>query len=333
MPVGVNDTMAFVYTYWGDFGRNYNFPSFDGRIPSVRNADEFWREYFRHMMALKLDILRFSALWDFGAGLESFDADYLNTMDAACKWAERSGVRLIPSLMHGPNDRQHLAAYLNPGTAPYENLVSFERTIMAHYDAAPAILMWDVFNEADITARLLNLGWGPHTYRTWATRFVADIRDATTKPITLGHAGYSGGVWPFTRETFIAMNDIPGVTYAHSHRYATAEDYASLIGIEHDWAASIGRKMFWGEFGWNARSPEGWWPWFAANVPAVDVACALTLTNSGRGALPGYPWQGPLPEYPPAAPVPPPAPGPSPVPPHDHPHDHPHTHEFSGRTA
>ncbi|HTD81428.1 MAG TPA: hypothetical protein VK723_04685, partial [Thermoplasmata archaeon] len=47
---GVNDDMAFVYTYWGDYGNNYNFPTFAGKISGVTNADTFWREYFRYFL-------------------------------------------------------------------------------------------------------------------------------------------------------------------------------------------------------------------------------------------------------------------------------------------
>src|SRR5207245_689040 len=86
---GVNDDMGFIYTYWKDYGRNYNFPTFDGTISGVSSADQFWQQYFRYFLHYQQkvagsscsssscnpnpNLLRVTVGWHFG-GEDSYNA-------------------------------------------------------------------------------------------------------------------------------------------------------------------------------------------------------------------------------------------------------------------
>ena len=326
---GVNDDMAFVYTYWGDYGNNYNFPTFAGKISGVTNADTFWREYFRYFLHYqqtavgmgdpKPNLLRVTVGFDFGSE-DSYTAwkndptGYYANFDAMVKWAKAAGVYLVPMLMQSPTDRPHMWEYYNTGSARYAHLVAFERGLMTKYATESTIAMWDVFNEADVTGVYASSWWGTHgnfaAFKTWEQRLVNDVRSATTQLITVGHAMTSAEAFfpndgfGFDQAWFNAFSTMQGVDVVHIHWYTTSED-AYLYSLLQGWTVALGKPLFVGELGYNlypgpGEVSYGDWPyatnqWLSSGMGPV---AEMTWINNGRGAYADYAYTGALPNYP-----------------------------------
>ena len=298
---GVNDDMGFVYTYWKDYGRNYNFPTFDGRISGVSSADQFWQQYFRYFLHYQQkvagsscsssacnpnpNLLRLTVGWDFGSE-DSYDAwkndpaGYFANFDALVKWAKAAGVYLVPMLMLSPNDRSFMWEYFDTSSSRYAHLVQFERAMMSKYANEPTIAIWDVYNEADVSLPYWPDHGGFSSFKAWEQRLVNDVRSATTQLITLGHAMTSAyyffpndaQVSGYDQTWYNAFTSIQGVDVTHIHVYGTAEGSSNVYLIDWlaQWAKAVGKPMFIGELGYNQYPGPGpvsygHWPWYLQN--------------------------------------------------------------------
>src|SRR2546422_701340 len=184
------------------YGANYNFPTFDGRIPNVASADAFWKAYFRYFLHYQQvgtprpNLFRVTIGWDFGSedsyvAWKNNPSGYFADLDAMIVWAKAAGVYLVPMLMEAPMDRAYMWEYFNPASSRYAHLVEYERGLMTKYATESAIAMWDVFNEADMAGS----DWQAHgdfpSFQAWEQRLVNDVRSATSQLITVGHAATS----------------------------------------------------------------------------------------------------------------------------------------------
>jgi hypothetical protein len=335
---GVNDDMAFVYTYWGStyVGKNSNFPAYAGTISGVSTPDAFWQAHFRFFLHYQQsagaygspapNLFRVTVGWDFGSedsyvAWSSNPAGYFADFDAMVKWAKAAGVYLVPMLMESPMDRSYMWQYFDIASARYAHLVAFERALMSKYANEPTVAIWDVFNEADMAPY-----WPTHgnfaAFKAWEQRLVTDVRSATPQLLTVGHAMTSASsTFPndpwlhgFNQTWYNAFSAIVGVNVSHIHVYGTAEDQY-LIDWMVGWTTALGKPMFTGELGYNAYPspvgapyPIGHWPWYTNVWLAAKVGpvAEMTWLNNGKGAYADYPYMGPLPNYPPANSTPPP---------------------------
>jgi hypothetical protein len=312
---GLDENTAFTYNVLGVFGPNQNFPSGPvTTIPGVTDADSFWKEYFRYFLHYQQtgtprpNMLRVwvqddnwcSCAQDLWA---SDPAAFYGIFDRMTYWAHRAGVYVVPIL--GSNVAPNAMFDRTSGT--YAARVAFERALMAHGEPDPGIAMFDLFNEADSHFGTVS------AYRSWMAGLVADVRGASSRPITVGHIGLSRG-FGFDEATYRAYNDVPGLDVAHEHAYFSVEDQY-LIDWRAGWARSLGKPYFIGEFGYNGNGPYGYWPWFAAKWGAADVGPSAPMVwyGAGKGSYADYAYLGPLPEYPPEGPPPPPPPPPDPA--------------------
>ena len=298
---GVNDDMGFIYTYWKDYGRNYNFPTFDGTISGVSSADQFWQQYFRYFLHYQQkvagstcsssscnpnpNLLRVTVGWDFG-GEDSYNAwkndpaGYFADFDAMVKWGKAAGVYLVPMLMQSPNDRSYIWEYFDTSSSRYAHLVQFERGMMTKYANEPTIAMWDVYNEADVSLPYWPTHGGFATFKAWEQRLVNDVRSATSQLITLGHAMTSAYyffpndalVSAYDQTWYNAFTGIQGVDVTHIHVYGTAEGSSNVYLVDWlaQWAKALGKPMFIGELGYNQYPGPGpvsygHWPWYMQN--------------------------------------------------------------------
>jgi len=304
---GVNDDMGFIYTYWKDYGRNYNFPTFDGTIAGVSSADQFWQQYFRYFLHYQQkvagstcstsscnpnpNLLRVTVGWDFG-GEDSYNAwkndpaGYFADFDAMVKWAKAAGVYVVPMLMQSPNDRSYIWEYFDTSSSRYAHLVQFERGMMTKYANEPTIAMWDVYNEADVSLPYWPSHGGFSTFKAWEQRLVNDVRSATSQLLTLGHAMTSAYyffpndalVSAYDQTWYNAFTGIQGVDVTHIHVYGTAEGPSNVYLVDWlaQWAKAVGKPMFIGELGYN-RYPGpgpvsyGHWPWYLQTWRGEDA--------------------------------------------------------------
>ena len=331
---GVNDDRAFVDTYWGDYGQNYVFPNFNGKIPGVSWAGTFWYEYFRYFLHYQQsgtptpNLFRVTVGWDFGSedsynAWKSSPTTYFADFDSMVTWGKAAGVYIVPMLVQSPGDRTYMWEYFNRSSARYSHLVEFERAMMTKYDNEPQIAMWDIYNEPDVGGYWPTHG-GITAYRAWALAFTADVRSASVNHlITMGHAMTSanynfGGSMPDYGLDWAQLFDLIGIDVMQSHWYSTAEDQ-HLIDDQVSWAKTIGKPWFVGELGYNAypsptgaEYPIGHWPWFTTQWLATGIGpvASMTWLDNGKGAYAEYPYSGPLPDYPGGPPPPPPPPPP-----------------------
>lgn len=273
MSLGVNDEEVL------HLRSSYLFPGW-----TDRNFDTYFR-WLANFPDLK--VLRFLHGVDYGDGIRSASvADLLEL----CAAATRAGVRLIPQLLHpgGPQKAKYTL-----GTPGYANLVAVERSIMAAFEYEPAIAAWDLCNELDVGGPFL----GPAGYAPWVRSLVRDVRTATTKPLTVGHQGFGGGLWDFSSTTFGLMNDVPGMDLSHVHWYGPDSNLSNTLNnYLQIWARALGKPCVAGEYGSNGK----YWPEFASLWTAGD---AIAMYLAGH---PGYPPAGPvnLPPSPPPPPLP-----------------------------
>ena len=138
---GLNDDMAFIYTYWGgnDLGHNYNFPDFDGTIPNVGSADAFWAAYFQYYLHYQLvgnpqpNLFRVTVGWDFGSedsyyAWKNDPTGYFADFDAMVTWAKAAGVYLCPMLWQGPTNRAYVNEYFDTASTRYATASSIPTT-------------------------------------------------------------------------------------------------------------------------------------------------------------------------------------------------------------
>src|SRR3989441_900237 len=298
---GVNDDMGFIYTYWKDYGRNYNFPTFDGTIAGVSSADQFWQQYFRYFLHYQQkvagstcstsscnpnpNLLRVTVGWDFG-GEDSYGAwkndpaGYFANFDALVKWAKAAGVYLVPMLMLSPNDRSFMWEYFDTSSSRYAHLVQFERAMMSKYANEPTIAIWDVYNEADVSLPYWPDHGGFSSFKAWEQRLVNDVRSATSQLLTLGHAMTSAYyffpndalVSAYDQTWYNAFTSIQGVDVAPIHVDGSGEGSTNVYLIDWlaQWAKAVGKPMFIGELGYNQYPGPGpvsygHWPWYLQN--------------------------------------------------------------------
>jgi len=325
---GVDDNTVFTYALltWGygqtQFaGSNQNFPSGPGaQIPGIVTPDDLWREYFRYFLHYQQNPTADSPspnlfrVWvvdqNFGPYAydvwESNPTVFYDIFDKMLYWAGRAGVSVVPII--GQHHIPTNDAFYDRTSPEYARHIAFARGVIAHYDGAPEIAMWDLWNEADVDndAYWLTVG-GITGYRAWLTGLVVDLRPYSQNHLfTVGTCEWD--TMPnlpsaFGVRTFFLYNDIPGIDVAHQHIYGSSEDQY-LIDWQTDWGAALGRPYYIGELGYNGVNQNGLgyghWPWFTRQWRAGGAGpiTEMVWSDNGKGPYADYPYRGSLPNYP-----------------------------------
>jgi len=337
---GMNEQTSFPFALiasglygWDDpgqyWGRNDLFPSDrNGTIANVSSADDLWREFFRYILhyenvssepsSPRPNLLR---IWiiDEGFGVDmayaawkSNASAFWGIFDRLVYWADRAGIYLVPVLGHQGPTREHDLYDVN--STLYAHHLELVRAIVARYDDNPRIAMWDLWNEPDVNddAYWASVG-GIVGFRAWASRYLEDVKPYSPNHLlTLGLGGWTlfPGVPAFGWRYHVFWSDISGLEVSQHHTYSTAEDQY-LVDWETAWHEASPIPHYESEVGYNLDSGPnpfgyGYWPWFmeqtrAAGWPALGT---MLLSDNGKGPYADYPYNGTLPDYPPAPPPP-----------------------------